>query len=304
LIAPVFFYKYPPAGIAIVKYFFNFCRKKAMKKYIIFITAVFLFSLNALHAQDRTLKQVMELKMPKNTGDELCGTRGAGVCWNPLTQKYYAAFAGNTGFPMGVFTAAGKIISGDTVATMEDIRGIWYDAAINKIMANGYNDIGWINYELDKAGMPTHYYYKYLGMNQPNMQSVGAYDNKMKKVLFLDGSRVMLYEGTSMAAAVKDSVQIHWGRKKAEGAGDNEGELKVNEDYNGNVVATNIKDAEFGFLNITSKQIELYDYKGGFLQQTLKLPDTAPVEALFNFANSNGIYWLFDIANRKWIGYK
>ena len=276
-----------------------------MKKYIIFITVLILCSSNAVHAQDRILKQVMELKMPKNTGDELCGTRGAGVCWNPLTQKYYAAFAGNTGFPMGVFTAAGKIISGDTLATMEDIRGIWYDAAINKIMANGYNDIGWINYELDKAGIPTHYYYKYLGMNQPNEQSVGAYDNKMKRVLFLDGSRVMLYVGNSnMFVAVKDSVLIHWGRKKTEGAGDNEDALEVNQDYNSNVVATGITNAEFGFLNTVNKEIELYGYKGGFLQQNLKLPDTAPVEASFNFAFCNGTYWLFDIANRKWIGYK
>ena len=276
-----------------------------MKKYIIFITVLILCSSNAVHAQDRILKQVMELKMPKNTGDELCGTRGAGVCWNPLTQKYYAAFAGNTGFPMGVFTAAGKIISGDTLATMEDIRGIWYDAAINKIMANGYNDIGWINYELDKAGIPTHYYYKYLGMNQPNEQSVGAYDNKMKRVLFLDGSRVMLYAGNSnMFVAVTDSVQIYWGRKKTEGAGDNEDALEVNQDYNSNVVATGITNAEFGFLNTANKQIELYSYQGGYLQQVLKLPETAPVEASFNFAFCNGTYWLFDIANRKWIGYK
>jgi hypothetical protein len=274
-----------------------------MKKYIVLITAILLFSSNVLHAQNRTLKQVLELQMPKTIDDDLCGTRGAGVCWNPVTQKYYAAFCGNTGFPMGVFNAAGKRISGDTLVTMEDIRGIWYDAAINKIMANGYNDIGWINYELDKAGIPTHYYYKYLGINQPNEQSVGAYDANMKKVLFLNGSRVMLYQGTNnMSVAVLDSVQIHWGRKKSEGPAENE--LDVNYDYNSNVVASNIKDAEFGFLNTASKQIELYSYKGGYLQLTLKLPDTAPMEPAFNFAYSNGIYWLFDISNRKWIGYK
>ena len=274
-----------------------------MKKYIVFVTALVLLSSASSFAQNRTLKKVMELQMPKTTDDDLCGTRGAGVCWNPLTQKYYAAFCGNIGFPMGVFNTAGKRISGDTLTAMEDIRGIWYNPAINKIMANGYNDIGWINYELNKTGIPTHYYYKYLGMNQPNDQSVGAYDAKMKKVLFLDGSRVMLYEGTAdMFVAVKDSVQIYWGRKKSQGPGEDEPE--VNGNYNSNVVATGIKNAEFGFLNTADKQIELYSYKGGYLQSTLKLPDTAPVESMFNFACSNGIYWLFDIANRKWIGYK
>jgi hypothetical protein len=274
-----------------------------MKKYIIFISAFILLSSATLQAQNRTLKQVLVLQMPKTADDELCGTRGAGVCWDPLTQKYYAAFAGNAGFPMAVFSPAGKRISGDSLTTMEDIRGLWFDPSINKIMANGYNDIGWINYDLDKAGIPTHYYYKYLGMNQPNEQSVGAYDTRMKKVLFLDGSRVMLYEGNSnMSVDIKDSIQIHWGRKRSQGPAENE--LDVNSDYNSNVVATNIKDAEFGFLNTSGKQIELYSYKGGYLQLTLKLPDTAPMEASFNFSCSNGIYWLFDIANRKWIGYK
>ena len=63
-----------------------------MKKYIVFIIALFLVSSTGLLAQTRTLKQVMELQMPKTADDELCGTRGAGVCWNPITQKYYAAF--------------------------------------------------------------------------------------------------------------------------------------------------------------------------------------------------------------------
>jgi hypothetical protein len=274
-----------------------------MKKYIVFIIALFLVSSTGLLAQTRTLKQVLELQMPKTADDDLCGTRGAGVCWNPTTQKYYAAFCGNTGFPMAVFTPAGKRVSGDSVTTMEDIRGLWFDPAINKIMANGYNDIGWINYELNGDGIPTHYYYKFLGMNQPNEQSVGSYDARMKRVLFLNGGLVMLYENTGdMFVEAKDSIQIHWGRRKSQGPGENE--LDVNYDYNTNVVATNIKDAEFGFLNTASKQIELYSYKEGYLQLTLKLPETAPMESSFNFAYSNGIYWLFDIPNRKWIGYK
>jgi hypothetical protein len=274
-----------------------------MKKYIIFIVVLFLNTSTGLLAQNRTLKQVLELQMPKTAKDELCGTRGAGVCWNPVTQKYYAAFCGNVGFPMAVFTPAGKRISSDSLTTMEDIRGIWFDPAINKMMANGYNEIGWINYELNSAGIPTHYYYKFLGMNQPNEQSVGSYDARLKKVFFTDGNRVMVYENkTDLFADVMDSVQIHFGRKKSQGPGENE--LDVNYDYNTNVVATSIKDAEFGFLNTLSKQIELYSYKEGYLQMTLKLPDTAPVESAFNFAYSNGVYWLFDIPNRKWIGYK
>jgi len=273
-----------------------------MKKYILVLSTLILFSSNALHAQDHALKQVMELQMPKTADDELCGTRGAGVCWNPITKKYYAAFCGNVGFPMAVFTPSGKRVSNDSLTTLEDIRGIWFNSSINRIMANGYNDIGWISYELNTAGIPTSSHYKFTGMNQPDVQSVGSYYSLLKSVAFRDGNQVALYQTTGESAEVKESVQIHWGHKKSDGADEDDG--TAGENYNGNVVATNIKNAEFGFLNTANKQIELYNYKDGYLQSTLKLPDSAPVEATFNFAYSNGIYWLFDIANRKWIGYK
>lgn len=277
-----------------------------MKKYILLLVTLFFISSANLKAQDRTLKQVIELQMPKKKGDDYCGTRGASVCWHPVTKKYYAAFAGNTGFPMGVFTAAGVRVSDESLTTIEDIRGIWYNPETKDLWANGYNKIGWLSYVLDNNGIPTKVNYKFTDMNQPGEQSVGAYDARLKNVLFLDKSRVMLYENFSdMFARVDDSVQIHWGRKKAEGPGNYENEFDENENYNStNVISTGLTDAEFGVLNITKKQIELYDRKEGYLQQIIKLPESAPVESMFNFSFTNGIYWLFDIENRKWIGYK
>ncbi len=277
-----------------------------MKKFIPLIIALVLISPGSLLAQTRTLKEVMELQMPKTAEDELCGTRGASVCWNPDTKKYYAAFCGNSQFPMGVFTATGTRISDENLTTMEDLRGMWYNPSAKVLMANGYSDIGWLSYDLDNKGIPSNINYKFPDMNQPNPQSVGAYDARLKYVFFLDKSRVMLYENFSdLYARVADSTQIHWGRKKLQGPGENENEFEGNENYNfTNVVATGIKEAEFGLLNTVEKQIELYDRKEGYLRQTLKLPAGAPVEASFNFAFSNGIYWLFDIKNRKWIGYK
>lgn len=277
-----------------------------MKKFLPLIIALVLVSSDSLQAQTRTLKQVMELQMPKTKEDENCGTRGASVCWNPDTKKYYAAFCGNSLYPMGVFTAAGKRVSDDNLTTKEDLRGIWYNPVSKKLMANGFNNIGWLTYDLDIAGIPAKRNYLFTEMNQPTAQSVGAYDARLKYVFFLDRGRVMLYENfADMFARVDDSVQIHLGRKKAQGPGDGETELYDNPNYNyTNVVATGIKDAEFGLLNTTDKQIELYDAKEGYLKQTLKLPEGTPVEASFNFAFSNGIYWMFDIENRKWIGYK
>lgn len=277
-----------------------------MKKFLPLIIALALISTGDLMAQVRTLKQIIELQMPKEKGDDFCGTRGASVCWNPDTKKYYASFCGNTRFPMAVFTPTGTRISKDSLATMEDIRGMWYNAATKKLNANGYSNIGWISYDLDNAGIPVGMNYIFTDMNQPNEQCVGAYDTRSKHVLFLNNSRVLMYENFSdIFARVNDSIQIHWGRNKSQGPGENDNPESYNSDYNyTNVIATNIQTAELGFLNTVEKQIELYDIKEGYLQQILKLPDDAPAESSFNFAFSNGIFWLFDIGNRKWRGYK
>ena len=144
-------------------------------------------------AQNRTLKKVLELKMPKNTGDDFCGTRGASVCWNPVTKKYYAAFAGNTGFPLAVFDLKGKRLSNDDLTTKEDNRGLWYDPATKKICGNGYNETGWFSYTLDKNGIPTDATIDHEGMNQPEGNSVGTFNPLKKEVIFLNKDQVSFY---------------------------------------------------------------------------------------------------------------
>lgn len=254
-------------------------------------------------AQIRDLKKVLELKMPKTADDEYCGTRGASVCWNPVTKKYYAAFAGNTSFPLGVFDVKGKLLSDADQTTLQDTRGLWYNPTTKKISGNGYNDNGWFSYTLDSKGIPTDYVTDFSGMNQPDENSCGVYDPSSKSVLFLNKGKITYYDGKTAESG--KSVPIHWGRKKSQGVGEDENEDNQNSDYNyTSVIYTGIKNAEFGLLNTLSDNIELYDSKTGFMQTQLHLPDGTPLEPSFNFAYANGIYWLFDIANRTWLGFK
>jgi hypothetical protein len=274
-----------------------------MKKIPVLMTAlVFVLSIN-LQAQNRTLKKVMELQMPKTVDDDMPGTRGASVCWNPVTKKYYAVFAGNMGYPLGVFDVNGNRSSDADLAAMIDTRGLWYNPATKKISGNGYDHNGWFSYILNEKGIPTDYKTDLEGQHQPDVQSVGVFDPGSKSIMFLLGSQVHFY---NMATADSNkAIQIHWGRKKEQGPSDNEDAYASNEDYNyTSIVYTGIKGAQVGVLNITNKEIELYNYSTGYRQQVLSLPDNAVLEASFNFAFANGIYWLFDIPNRKWVGYK
>lgn len=257
-----------------------------------------------LQAQTPTkpLKKVMELKMPKTVDDDMPGTRGANVVWHPVQKKYYASFAGNVGYPMAVFDATGKRLSDDELTTMADTRGLWYNAVTKMVSGNGYGEFGWFNYQLDSKGVPTDLEVTHEGKFQPDAQSVGTYNPLAKQVLFLFGSQVYMYNSD---AELLDSVVIHWGRKKTQGADEYEDITEQPEDYNyTSLIYTGVKGQELGFLNVTNKNIELYDIKTGFLTKILSLPETATAEPSFNFAFANGTYWLFDMEMRTWVGYK
>ena len=229
------------------------------------------------------------------------GTRGASVVWHPLQKKYYAAMAGNPEFPMGVYDATGKLLSTDLLNTDQDIRGLWYNPDEKLIQGNSYYDYGWFQYELDEKGIPMSSEIFIEGMTQPGENSVGVYSTARKEVLFLQDGEVWFYNiaGEEQYGRVK----IQWGREKSEGESlDNP---YTPEAYNyTSLVYTGIKGAEIGVLNVTDMQIELYDISNGFMTQKLKLPEDASLNDAFNFAFTNGMYWLFNIEQRTWTSYK
>lgn len=271
---------------------------------LLFVFGVFFASLTLTAQSKKNLKKALELKMPKTADDEYCGTRGASVAWHPVQKKYYASFAGNTDYPLAVFDIKGKRLSTDEQRAMIDVRGLWYNPVAKSISGNGYNDFGWFTYALDKKGIPEKVDVDFEGMNQPGEQSVGILYPAKKTVLFLSGRTLSFYSTTT--ATNDESLTVHFGKLKKDIADDADADLnETPEDYNyTSLVFTGIKNAEVGFLNTTEKQIELYSIVDGTLTSILKLPEDATVEASFNFAYTNGIYWLFNIEKRTWIGYK
>ncbi|MGB3008336.1 MAG: hypothetical protein WBC06_17605 [Chitinophagaceae bacterium] len=261
-------------------------------------------TLNAQTITPKPLKKVMTLTMPRTVDDEYPGTRGASVVWHPLQKKYYAAMAGNTQYPLGVFDAKGKLLSPESLNTDADVRGLWYNPQKKQLQGNSYDDYGWFSFKLDSKGIPQSTDIFMEGMNQPDAQSIGAYHTSLQEVLFLNAGFVSFYsfeDGLS-----NKSIQIQWGHTKEDGLLEEEAdEAETPEDYNyTTVIYTGIKGAEIGFLNITEKHVELYNIADGFLTKKLSFPEDAPVYNNFNFAYTNGIYWLFNIETRIWTGYK
>ncbi|MGH2553518.1 MAG: hypothetical protein ACRDEB_07370, partial [Chitinophagaceae bacterium] len=96
-----------------------------MKKIFLCLFLMIPFLINAQLV--KTLRKTIELQMPQTMDDSMPGTRGAAVVWHPVQNKYYAAFAGNMGYPLAIFNAAGKRLSDEYQTTMVDMRGMWYN---------------------------------------------------------------------------------------------------------------------------------------------------------------------------------
>ena len=262
------------------------------------------FSFSNAQVKTRTLKKVAELQMPQDEEDDMPGTRGAPVVWHPVQKKYYAVMAGNKEYPIAVFDATGKQLSDDYDKALIDVRGLWYNPVEKRIEGNAYGENGWFYYKLDEKGLVYEHVILFEGINQPTEQCVGAYNSTSKKVLFLKGSQVYDYESKTGTAAGTELI-LHWGRTSKQGASDDEEPTESSENHNTTtIVFTGTAAGEIGALNITDRKIELYNIKNGFLTETLKLPEDATTESMFNFAYTNGIYWLFDMEARKWRGYK
>jgi hypothetical protein len=258
--------------------------------------------LSDAHAQKSiNLKKVIELQMPEGGGKN-----GAGVAWHPKQKKYYASFAGNEIYPLAVFAEDGKRLSDDDWAAGFDVRGLWYDPTQKAICGNAYAESGWFMLMLDDKGIPQSAENIVAEMMQPEENSVGLMEATDESVCFLQGQELKIYK--SKDSNIKESYRIYAGKKvKPEYSNDEDETDKsmLPEQYNSNVaVYTPQKHAEFGLLNISEQQIELHDKDSGLLSQILHLPKEASLSEMFNFAYANGIYWLFEKDNRKWVGYK
>ena len=253
-------------------------------------------------AKQKGLTEVMSLQMPEGAG-----ARCASIAWHPVLKRYYAPKSGNADHFMARFDAKGKLVSPEGLKTMFDIRGFWYSPKLKTFCANGYNDNGWISYVLDSRGVPTDINHLVESMNQPDAQSVGSFDAKNNLVYFLKGQNVLTYNAATQKKTGSLRLHINYKSEKEESddINDVDNEDETPENINNSVVIyTGIPKAEFGLLDFTNKEIQLYDKATGYISQKFSLPDDAPADEMLCFSYCNGIYWLFSIDTKTWKGYK
>ncbi|HTO15038.1 MAG TPA: hypothetical protein VLZ83_04675 [Edaphocola sp.] len=284
-----------------------------MKKFYAFSISLLLLGTFIANAQSstkevkkQTLKKSLELKIPRKGG-----ANAANVAWHPIQKKYYAVMAGNADFCLGVYDKNGKILSSPEQKALIDIRGLWYNPIRETIQLNGFDQAGWAEFQLNKNGIPTGVKTFFPGMQQPNEQSVGAYDSNSDILYFLNNSNSMVakYELKTGKRLVDGFISL--GASNEEEDENNLFAMKVDLDYSPmnsynrtTVVYTGIPFGEIGFLNCGTKSIELYSLETGFKTHELKLPNEAKTELALNFAYANELYWLFNKETQTWEGFK
>lgn len=273
-----------------------------LMRILFFLVAVTGFYATVQAQTVRQLRKVVELKMPSGPGDN-----GGTVAQNGKNRFYYATVAGMKSYSMAYFNGAGQMTSPPDLALLEDVRGMWYQPAAKTFHANSYGNGGWYSYVLDDAGIPYDIKPLFGGQRQPFPQSVAAYNFRENAVYFLKGAAVVAYNaatGNEMPEKIK-ILRIGWGRKIPPPADTRADTFAISPNHNSTtVIFTGIANAEFGLLNVKTREVELYSGTDGLMSQRLQLPPEAPVRDKLNFAFCNNIYWLYDKSSRAWLGYR
>lgn len=218
------------------------------------------------------------------------GTNGVAVAYNPTTQLYYTAFAGNSVYPLEIFDASGKFISTQEIGY--DSRGLWYNPSSKKLEGISYDNAGTFSISLNMDGGisgATEEAFSY-GMDG---QTVAAYSDKKKMLVFVEGSTAYFFKpGKTKSKMVILSPN------------DPNAELNTN-----GPIYTGVKNYEIGLFEASTMTVHLFNGSSGKETASVKLtPGTCGelgvVPSYFRVSYANNRVFLFDTDTRQWTGYK
>ena len=217
------------------------------------------------------------------------GTNATGVAFNPTFSLYYAAIAGNTGFPLETFTAAGAPLF--QTNTGFDMRGMWWNPNTNQLESNGYNTGGIWKYNLNASGYALNTGVSiFTGFNQPTVQSNGDYNCADNEIVYYNAGSIMRRNRTTNALI--GSLPIT-GLPVALG------------NLNDNTICyTDCLAHEYALLDYVLKRVYFINKATGAYNGMSQLPATAVTNVSFRTSWANGLFWIYNTGNRTWYSYQ
>lgn len=247
------------------------------------------FTLAPVHAQKAvTAKQKMKVVIPDGSG-----TNAASIAWNPKNKTYYTCYAGNSTFPLYMFSKKGKITN--TMTTRIDTRGFWFNENQNRLEGTAWNGAGYgpgyFYRTVDKKGVPGEdQYVKFPSMQEVPDYCIPAYDKDRDELVYIDQNFITRFshkDGSEVGSVnLKLPSGVSW------------------EDINmTTVIYTGKKGEEYGVLDFVVGKVYLFDMTSGNVTKTVTLPAEAPDPHYYCFAYANGMFWTYSTLSRTWYAY-
>lgn len=214
------------------------------------------------------------------------GTNASAVTWNPDKKVFYSVIAGNASFPLETFDEFGEQINSNEAGV--DARGLWYNLKTKQLEGNGPGETGVFTIGFNNSGEKKTVKILIEGKNQPENQSVGAFDSKKQIIYYYSDG--MIYSYLRKNGKQKSAMKI------------TDCPADLSDINSTTVIFTGIKNQELGLLDYNSQKVYLFNLKGKHTA-TINLPENAPTNDAFRFSFANNYIWLYDIDTRMWTGY-
>jgi len=212
-----------------------------------------------------------------------------GVAYNPNLNLYYIAQAGNPGFPLETFDAAGTWLF--QTNTGFDMRGMWWNSNTNQLESNGYNTGGIWAYDLNGLGYGQNTGTSvFTGLNQPTSQSVGDYNCVDDEIWYYNAGSIMKRDRATNALLGTFPI-----------TGLPVGTANLN---NNTVFYTDCLGHEIGLLDYVLKRIYFVDKTTMAYTGMSQLPAGAVTSNAFKASWANGRVWLLDGGPDIWYSYE
>ncbi len=210
----------------------------------------------------------------------------SGLAFNPLLGLYYSVNAGSANYPIDTYDEAGTLVS--TVTSGFDYRGAWWDPIGQRLLGNGYNNLGIFEQNLDPVtGFPLGTGTVLLASNQPDAQSIGDLDPDASEIIyFFDGS-IHRFDAATHAALGTTAITG----------------LPVSlASINSNTVMyIGCTGYEYGLYDYSNRRVLYVNKVSGAYSGNTQLPANAPPRSSFGLSYANGKVWLFE--QGVWLGY-
>lgn len=212
------------------------------------------------------------------------------LVWHPVLQRYYSVRMGGTNFPLETWLPSGGLSVAQTTCGI-DTRGMWYNPNTGQMERNCFAASGWATLDTDASGNALSTFTQlFMGTNQPNAQSVGAYDPTTDQVIFYFNS-VFHFYARATATLVSTLPAT--------------GYTPMTNVVQHVVMYTGQAGYELCLYDAVAKRAVLFNKATGAFSGSSDLPASAvaTTTAAFRVSYTNNRFWLFNSTLRKWNAY-